>query len=176
MTLVDYGLKIEKLYKAPQDIEWGFEKDTEKLYILQSRSITTLKGVEDVEEIKDVELKMLVRGLAASPGTGTGKVKNIKDISEISRVEDGDILVTVMTNPDMVPAMRKVAAVVTDEGGRTCHAAIVSRELGIPCIVGAKGASKILKEEMAVTVNATRGVVYDGIIEEEKKDETETES
>ncbi len=115
---------------------------------------------------------MLVRGLPASPGIGTGKVKNIKDISEISRVEDGDILVTIMTNPDMVPAMRRASAVVTDEGGRTCHAAIVSRELGIPCIVGgAKEASQILTDGMEITVDATRGVVYEGKVLQEEKEE-----
>lgn len=176
MLLTEYGLRIEQLYGTFQDIEWGFDKDTNKLYILQSRPITTLKGDIKVAKVKDEkELKMLVRGLPASPGIANGKVKNIKDISEISRVEEGDILVTVMTNPDMVPAMRRASAVVTDEGGRTCHAAIVSRELGIPCIVGAKDASQILKEDMDITVDATRGVVYEGIVlqeEEEKRDIT----
>ncbi|MCF6459864.1 phosphoenolpyruvate synthase [Clostridium sp. Cult3] len=173
LLLAEYGLKIEELYGSFQDIEWGFDKDTNELYILQSRPITTLKGGTSVEKVKEEkELKMLVRGLPASPGIGSGKVKNIKDISEISRVEEGDILVTVMTNPDMVPAMRRASAVVTDEGGRTCHAAIVSRELGIPCIVGAKEASQMLEEGMEITVDATRGVVYEGIVlqEEEKED------
>lgn len=177
MVLADYGLKIEEMYGSFQDIEWGFDKDTEKLYILQSRPITTLEGGATMESIKEEqELKTLIRGLAASPGIGSGKVRNIKDISEIARVEDGDILVTVMTNPDMVPAMRKARAVVTDEGGRTCHAAIVSRELGIPCIVGAKGASERLKEGMDVTVDATRGVVYEGIVLQEEQKEKEEES
>ena len=180
MELAECGLKIENMYGTFQDIEWGFDKDTKKLYILQSRPITTLKGGAEMEEIKkEEELKALVRGLAASPGVGSGKVKNIKDISEIARVEEGDILVTVMTNPDMVPAMRKANAVVTDEGGRTCHAAIVSRELGIPCIVGAKGASEKLKEGMDITVDATRGVVYEGIVlqeEQEGKEEIDVAS
>jgi len=173
MVLVDYGLKIEELYGAHQDIEWGFDKDTKKLYILQSRPITTLKGDVKMGEVKEnKELKMLVRGLPASPGIGRGKVRNIKDISEIDRVQEGDILVTVMTNPDMVPAMRKAAAVVTDDGGRTCHAAIVSRELGIPCIVGAKNASEVLVEGLEITVDASRGVVYEGfVLEEEEKEE-----
>lgn len=172
-TLVNYGLKIEEMYGSFQDIEWGFDRDTRELYILQSRPITTIKGDNNMNEAKVTqELKMLVKGLAASPGIGSGKVKNIKDISEISRVEDGDILVTVMTNPDMVPAMRRAAAVVTDEGGRTCHAAIVSRELQIPCIVGAKTASQILKEGMEITVDATRGVVFEGIIEREENRDT----
>ncbi len=172
-VLVDYGLKIEELYGSHQDIEWGFDKDTKKLYILQSRPITTLKGDVKMGEVKEnKELKMLVRGLPASPGIGRGKVRNIKDISEIDRVQEGDILVTVMTNPDMVPAMRKAAAVVTDDGGRTCHAAIVSRELGIPCIVGAKNASQVLVEGLEITVDASRGVVYEGfVLEEEEKEE-----
>ncbi|NLJ78184.1 MAG: phosphoenolpyruvate synthase [Tissierellia bacterium] len=178
VKLLNCGLKIEDMYGAPQDIEWGFDRDTGKLYILQSRPITTLKEGAKVADVgKDEELRALIRGLAASPGIGSGKVKNIKDISEIARVEEGDILVTVMTNPDMVPAMRKANAVVTDEGGRTCHAAIVSRELGIPCIVGAKGASEELKEGMDVTVDATRGVVYEGIVlQEEQKGDKDAEA
>ena len=175
MILANYGLKIEEMYGSHQDIEWGFDRDTKKLYILQSRPITTLKGDSKVSEsIEPQELKMIVRGLPASPGIGRGKVKNIKDISEIGRVEDGDILVTVMTNPDMVPAMRKAAAVVTDDGGRTCHAAIVSRELGIPCIVGSKTASQVLVEGMEVTVDASRGVVYEGFVMQEKDKKEET--
>lgn len=171
-TLVDYGLKIEEMYGTFQDIEWGFDRDTKELYILQSRPITTIKGVEnmDVSQVTQ-ELKVLAKGLPASPGIGYGKVRNIKDISEIDLVQDGDILVTGMTNPDMVPAMRKAAAVVTEEGGRTCHAAIVSRELQIPCIVGAKSAASILKQGTEVTVDATRGVVYAGrVMDEEPKE------
>ena len=172
LKLADYGMKIENMYGSHQDIEWAFDKDTKELYILQARPITTLKdGGESKAVTEKTELTSLVRGLAASPGIASGKVKNIKDISEISRVEDGDVLVTVMTNPDMVPAMRRASAVVTDEGGRTCHAAIVSRELGIPCIVGAKTASEVLKEGMEITVDATRGVVYDGIVLQEDKEE-----
>jgi len=170
------GMLIEELYKSPQDIEWALDSDTEQLYILQARPITTLKEEKKEMEVKkeNEELKTLVRGLPASPGINRGKVRNIKDITEIDRVKDGDILVTVMTNPDMVPAMRRAAAVVTDEGGRTCHAAIVSRELGIPCIVGAKKASEVLAEGLEVTVDATRGVVYSGLVlQEEQKEKTE---
>ncbi len=173
LQLVDYGMKIESLYGSHQDIEWGFDKDTKRLYILQARPITTLKGENKEMEssVANVQLKALVRGLAASPGIGRGKVKYIKDISEIERVQDGDVLVTMMTNPDMVPAMRRASAVVTEEGGRTCHAAIVSRELGIPCIVGAKDATKILKDGMEITVDAKRGVVYEGyVLQEEEKE------
>ncbi len=174
LKLSNYGIKIEEMYGKHQDIEWAFDEDTKELYILQSRPITTLKEVEESDgETKIEELKMLVRGLPASPGIASGKAKRINDISEIEKVEDGDILVTVMTNPDMVPAMKRANAVVTDEGGRTCHAAIVSRELGIPCIVGAKRGTEVLKEGMEITVDATRGVVYEGIVLEEDKEETE---
>lgn len=177
LKLANYGIKIEELYKAPQDIEWALDNDTNELYILQSRPITTLDESKSVE-IKtgqgSAELKAIAKGLGASPGIGSGKVKNIKDITEMDQVQDGDILVTVMTNPDMVPAMKKASAVVTDEGGRTCHAAIVSRELGIPCIVGAKNASKVLTEGKEVTVDSSRGVVYEGIVMQEKKKENST--
>jgi pyruvate,water dikinase len=177
LTLAEYGLKIEKLYGTHQDIEWGFDKDTKKLYILQARPITTIKKEEKGEEkMEHHELKVLVKGLTASPGIASGKAKYIKDVSELSRIQDGDILVTVMTNPDMVPAMRKANAVVTEEGGRTCHAAIVSRELGIPCIVGAKSATSILKEGLEVTVDAIRGVVYEGKVLQEKKEEKKESS
>ncbi|MDO5715164.1 MAG: phosphoenolpyruvate synthase [Tissierellia bacterium] len=165
--LIDMGLKVESLYGSVQDTEWGFDKETKEFYFLQSRPITTLQMKEKEE------LKQLVKGLPASPGIGRGKVKLIKDISEINLVEEGDILVTEMTNPDMVPAMRKSAGVVTDEGGRTCHAAIVSRELQIPCIVGGKNATKVLKMGMDVTVDAKRGVVYEGhVLNEESSQST----
>ena len=181
-TLIDAGLKIESLYGSVQDIEWGMDRDTKGLYILQSRPITTLgeeiKPEEESDMTKEPEkLNPLVRGLAASPGIGRGKVKKIKDVSEINLVKEGDILVTAMTNPDMVPAMRTAAAVVTDEGGRTCHAAIVSRELGIPCVVGSNDATSVLKEGMEITVDATRGVVYEGSVlhdRDKKKPEAQT--
>ena len=170
-TLIERGLKVEKLYGSVQDTEWGFDTDTKEFYFLQSRPITTL------EEKKEEKLVTLCKGLPASPGIGRGKVKLIKDISEINLVEEGDVLVTAMTNPDMVPAMRKCAGVVTDEGGRTCHAAIVSRELQIPCIVGAKNATKSLKTGDTVTVDAVRGIVYDGeVLKEKEEKKTESQS
>ncbi len=171
--LVDYGLKVEKLYGSVQDTEWGFDMDTGKFYFLQSRPITTLGEAKEEKEVKmeKENLVQLVKGLPASPGLGRGVVKNILDLVDISQVDEGDILVTGMTNPDMVPAMRKAAAVVTDEGGRTCHAAIVSRELGIPCIVGSKDATKVLQDGMFVTVDATRGVVFEGDVLREKEED-----
>lgn len=170
--LVERGLKVEKLYGSVQDTEWGFDRDTKEFYFLQSRPITTLGDKEEKEE----KLITLVKGLPASPGIGRGKVKLIKDISEINLVEEGDVLVTAMTNPDMVPAMRKCAGVVTDEGGRTCHAAIVSRELQIPCIVGAKTATKTLKTGDTVTVDAVRGIVYEGEVLKEKEEKKSPDS
>lgn len=169
--LIEMGLKIENIYGSVQDTEWAFDKDTGDFYFLQSRPITT------IGEEKEEKLIPLCKGLPASPGIGRGIVKNIKNLTEISQVEEGDILVTEMTNPDMVPAMKKARAVVTDEGGRTCHAAIVSRELQIPCIVGAKNATQVLKDGIEVTVDATRGIVYKGNVlnEEVKVEEKSTE-
>ncbi|RLF75521.1 phosphoenolpyruvate synthase, partial [Thermococci archaeon] len=170
------GAKIEEHYGWPQDIEWAYDKDDGKLYIVQSRPITTLKEEVKTEEAEMTEeMKVLLKGLGASPGIGAGKVVIIFEADEIDKVKEGDILVTTMTNPDMVPAMKRASAIVTDEGGRTCHAAIVSRELGIPAVVGTKEATKVLKDGMLVTVDGTKGVVFEGIVkklvEKEKEEE-----
>lgn len=170
------GARIEEHYGWPQDIEWAYDKDDGKLYIVQSRPITTLKEEVKTEEAEMTEeMKVLLKGLGASPGIGAGKVVIIFEADEIDKVKEGDILVTTMTNPDMVPAMKRASAIVTDEGGRTCHAAIVSRELGIPAVVGTKEATKVLKDGMLVTVDGTRGVVFEGIVkklvEKEKEEE-----
>lgn len=171
-TLVEMGLKVESLYGTVQDTEWGFDKDTDKFYFLQSRPITTLKGESEQAEddFHADQLIPLCKGLPAAPGIARGKVKMIKDITEINLVEEGDVLVTGMTNPDMVPAMKKAVAVVTDEGGRTCHAAIVSRELQIPCIVGAGDATQVLTSGEFVTVDAKRGIVYKGNVLRQKEE------
>ncbi|MCD6493754.1 MAG: pyruvate, water dikinase [Archaeoglobaceae archaeon] len=165
--LVGIGEIIEEHYGHPQDVEWAIEKG--KIYIVQSRPITTIgeKG-EKEEELEEGEI--LVKGLGASPGIGVGKAKVIFSEDEISKVEEGDILVTTMTTPDMVPAMKKAAAIVTDEGGMTCHAAIVSRELGVPAVVGTKNATKVLKDGMIVTVDGDKGLVYSGALRVEKKE------
>ncbi|WP_297551352.1 phosphoenolpyruvate synthase [Thermococcus sp.] len=174
------GAKIEEHYQYPQDIEWAYDKDDGKLYIVQSRPITTLKEApsesEEVEETEEMEV--ILKGLGASPGIGAGRVVIIFDASEIDKVKEGDVLVTTMTNPDMVPAMKRASAIVTDEGGRTCHAAIVGRELGIPTVVGTKEATKKLKDGMLVTVDGTRGVVYKGIVKSlvKKKEAEKAES
>ncbi|CAI1491961.1 MULTISPECIES: phosphoenolpyruvate synthase [Thermococcus] len=168
------GAKIEEHYGWPQDIEWAYDKDDGKLYIVQSRPITTLKEAKSEEgaEVTE-EAEVILKGLGASPGIGAGRVVVIFDASEIDKVKEGDVLVTTMTNPDMVPAMKRASAIITDEGGRTSHAAIVSRELGIPAVVGTKEATKKLKTGDYVTVDGTRGVVYKGIVKSlvEKKEE-----
>lgn len=172
--LAKIGIAIEKHYNFPQDIEWAYEKG--KFYIVQSRAITTLKKeTKDIEQKeKKIFGKILVKGLPASPGIGIGRVKIIKSKEEIGKIKQGDVLVTKMTNPDFVPAMKKAVAIVTDEGGLTSHAAIVSRELGIPAIVGTKNATEVLKDDMEVTVDAKSGVVYEGrVFEAVKKEETE---
>ncbi|WP_457752041.1 phosphoenolpyruvate synthase [Thermococcus sp.] len=169
------GAKIEEHYQYPQDIEWAYDADDGKLYIVQSRPITTLKEApaegEELEETEEMEV--ILKGLGASPGVGAGKVVIVLDINDIDKVKEGDVLVTTMTNPDMVPAMKRASAIVTDEGGRTCHAAIVGRELGIPTIVGTKEATKKLKDGMLITVDGTRGVVYKGIVKSLVKKEKE---
>ncbi len=167
VTLAEYGKRIEEHYGVPQDIEYGID---DKIYILQSRAITFLESKEksDVEN----EGEVLVKGLTASPGIATGPVKIITKLSEAGKVNKGDILVTEMTSPDFVPVMEKSAAIVTDKGGSTCHAAIVSRELGIPCIVGTTNATQVLKEGEIVTVDADKGVVFKGVVKvhEQKTD------
>ena len=156
---------IEKHYFFPQDIEWAIEN--RKIYITQSRPITTL-GKSGSSGVGLTETPILM-GSPASPGLGTGPVKILLTPKEINKVNQGDILVAPQTNPDYVPAMKKAAAIVTEKGGRTSHAAIVSRELGIPAVVGAERATKILKEGMVVTVNGQAGEVYKGKIANKSK-------
>ncbi len=171
--LYQQSLRIEEIYGAPQDIEWAIAGDDSEVYLLQSRPITTLDLDEEEDEVivdSAAELQPLVRGLNASPGNASGPVIIVEDFNKLEMVKEGDILVASMTNPDMVPAMRRAGAVVTDEGGRTCHAAIVSRELGIPCIVGCGDATKILENKQIVTVDSTRGVVFEGKVK--SKDES----
>jgi pyruvate,water dikinase len=158
VMIAAYSKNIEKSYDGqPQDIEWAVEKG--KIYILQTRAVTVLEKKEGREVTGREEL---IRGSGVSPGTGAGPVKIIKDMSELDKIVQGDVLVTEMTSPDYVPAMEKSSAIITDKGGSTCHAAIVSRELGIPCIVGTERATQILKDGQLITVDATKGIVYAG--------------
>ena len=170
VKLVDLGEVIEEHYGKPQDVEWAIEGG--EIYIVQSRPITTIKEAgEEKAELGEVG-KILLKGLGASPGIAVGEVKIVGSEREISKVKEGDVLVAVMTTPDMVPAMKKASAIVTDEGGLTCHAAIVSRELGVPAVVGTKNATKVLKDGMLVTVDGEKGIVYLGRLEVAKKEDS----
>lgn len=160
--------KIEEHYNFPQDIEWAVEGG--RIYIVQSRPVTTLKRKKEEDVIqKGKELKEILHGLGASPGLAAGPVKIVHGLDDLHKIEKGDVLVTEMTNPDMVPAMKRAAAIVTDEGGTTSHAAIVSREMGIPCIVGTNAATKILKDGDIITVNADKGSVISGDVLEKRE-------
>lgn len=163
--LAHLGEAIERHYFFPQDIEWAYEDG--KIYIVQTRPVTTLDQGSRIESLKTVQLpivkyQLLLQGAPASPAIGTGPVVVIKSAKELSKVKKGDVLVTKMTTPDFVPAMKRAVAIVTDLGGRTSHAAIVSREMGIACVVGTGGATKKLQDGMIVTVDGSRGYVYKG--------------
>jgi pyruvate,water dikinase len=172
--LAKIGSFIENHYKAPQDMEWAIEGN--RLFIVQSRNITTLndrkaeagkefteaKPMVEEKKAEQGKVEIILKGLPASPGIAAGKARVLRGPEEIKRVRSGDILVTAMTSPDYVPAMKKAAAIVTDEGGITSHAAIVSRELGVPCVVGTGSATKVIKDDMEVTVDGRSGLVYRG--------------
>ncbi|NLD56896.1 MAG: phosphoenolpyruvate synthase [Methanomicrobiales archaeon] len=161
--LAMFGKIAEDHYGIPQDVEWGIVGET--FYILQSRPITTIgTKKEAADQAHAASAKLLIKGQGASPGIVSGKVVIIRDVRDVGKVKEGDILVTRMTDPDMVPAMRKVAAIVTDEGGMTCHAAIVSRELGTPAVVGTRTATKVLKPGQVVTVDGEKGHIYEGAV------------
>ena len=159
--LARLGLYLEQHYRAPQDIEWAYEASS--FYILQSRPITTLQNTRKTAQT--INARVLLKGSGASPGIRAGQVAVVKDARELDVVKRGDILVAEMTTPDFVPAMKRAAAIVTDKGGRTCHAAIVSRELGIPCVVGTETATSELALGALVTVDGGEGVVYEGRVE-----------
>jgi pyruvate, water dikinase len=160
------SLRLEEHYKKPQDIEFAVEG--EGLYILQTRAVTTRdKKFTD----QKIEGEIILSGLGASPGIGSGKVKVIKDLRDLDKVLDGDVLVTTMTNPDMVVTMQKAVAIITDEGGMTAHAAIVSREMGIPAVVGTREATEKLKDGDIVTVDGSTGKIYKGKVAETKQKE-----
>ncbi|HUD21188.1 MAG TPA: phosphoenolpyruvate synthase [Candidatus Saccharimonadales bacterium] len=181
VALAKIGLAVEKHYGKPQDTEWAMEKGS--LYMVQSRPITTLGKGENKAEVSqaaspdtdksaadsaqpvEATHEVILTGAAASVGYRSGPVKVIHKPSEIDKVLQGDVLVTEMTSPDYVPAMKRAVAIVTDTGGRTSHAAIVSRELGIPCVVGTGTATTKLKTGQVVTVDGGKGAVYKGKVE-----------
>ncbi len=165
--VVRHGLTLEEAYQHPQDIEWAMEDGV--FYITQTRPITTLQSVGETEGLEvDVNTHpLLLQGTPASPGSAAGRVIVLPRIDETSldlldKVMPGDILVTEMTTPDYVPAMKRAAAIITDHGGRTAHAAIISRELGIPCVVGSGSATTTLTDDQLVTVDGATGRVYEG--------------
>lgn len=184
LTLGGLAKKNEAHYGKCNDMEWAIDKDG-KVFLVQSRPITTLKkdapadapaattptGTEPAvtptasEQAATASSEPILHGAAASLGLASGPVKIIKGPEEIDKVLQGDILVTEMTNPEYVPAMRRAAAIVTNTGGRTSHAAIVSRELGIPCVVGTEKATETLKQGQIITVDGSKGMVYDGKLE-----------
>lgn len=174
LRLAEIGAKIEKHYGKPQDTEWAIEGN--RIYFVQSRPITTLgKSDDKKEEAKNesqdsdsgdiAKAEVMLKGAAASLGMAFGPVKIIHKPTEIDKIKEGDVLVTEMTTPDFVPAMRKAKAIVTDTGGRTCHAAIVSRELGIPCVVGTGTATHTLTNGQMITVDGAKGLVYKGKVQ-----------
>ena len=159
IKLADFANRLEEHYGKPQDIEFAIEND--EIYIVQTRPITTMeKRIEHKDE--KIEGEIILTGLGASPGIATGKVKIVKDLNDLDKIKKGDILVTIMTNPDMVVTMQKTSAIITDEGGMTAHAAIVSREMGIPSVVGTRDATKKLQDEEEVTVDGYSGKIYRG--------------
>ena len=165
--LSEISLKLEKHYNKPQDIEFAIEG--EEIYIVQTRAITTLE--KKIGEEREIHGEIILKGLAASQGIGSGKIKIVRNLDDLQKISAGDVLVTKMTNPDMVVAMQKSSAIVTDEGGLTAHAAIVSREMGIPCIVGTHEATRKLKDGEIITVDGFSGNVYKGKVAETTKKE-----
>ncbi len=171
--LARYAMAIESHYGRPMDIEWGKDGGDGLIYILQARP-ETVKANARVDTLRRYRLKerseTLTSGRAIGQRIGAGPVRLIKNASEMSRVQQGDVLVTDMTDPDWEPVMKRAAAIVTNRGGRTCHAAIIARELGIPAVVGCGDATQALKEGRPVTVSCAEGdtgFVYRGILETE---------
>ncbi len=161
--LAEYAQKLEAHYKKPQDIEFAIEDG--EIYIVQTRAITTLGQKKESEEL---EGKLITSGLGASPGVASGVVRIIRSMDDLYKIKEGDVLVTQMTNPDMVVSMQKASAIVTDEGGITAHAAIVSREMGIPAVVGTDNATSILEDGQEITVDGYNGKVFLGKAQNKK--------
>jgi pyruvate,water dikinase len=166
VAVAELGRRIEEHYGSPQDTEWAFGPDG-TLWMLQSRPITTLHD-ETPTTVTAAEASepqtVLLRGLGGAPGSASGAARVLTSLADAANVNDGDVLVTHMTSPDWLPLLRRAGAIVTDSGGMTCHAAIVSRELGIPCVVGTGEATRKLRDGEIVTVDAGRGVVLEGNI------------
>lgn len=171
--LAHYALVIEQHYGRPMDIEWGKDGTDGQLYILQARPETVKSQAKDQAELR-YKLKghgtVLAEGRAIGQKIGTGPVRLVHNISEMDKVQPGDVLVTDMTDPNWEPVMKRASAIVTNRGGRTCHAAIIARELGIPAVVGCGDATERLKDGTLVTVSCSEGdtgKIYDGLLETE---------
>jgi len=174
LALARWSIIVEDHYKKSMDMEWAKDGRDGKLYIVQARPETVqskknLKVLEDyvLEKLKIKNLKILVQGMSVGSKIGSGKVNKILSVKDINSFKKGEILVTRVTDPDWVPAMKLASAIVTDSGGRTCHAAIVGRELGVPVIVGSENGTKVIKTGQEVTIDCSQGEegkVYEGII------------
>lgn len=170
-TLAHWGMLIEQHYGHPMDIEWALDEDDKKLYIVQARA-ETVQSRRDNNVIEEYVLteqgQEIIKGTSVGNKIGAGRASKIMSVKDIDDFKAGDVLVTEMTDPDWVPIMQIASAIVTDKGGRTCHAAIVSRELGIPCVVGTGNASELIKDGQDLTVSCggggDEGTVYDGIL------------
>jgi pyruvate,water dikinase len=161
--LTTLGNRIEAHYGAPQDVEWALAD--EQIYLLQARPITTLSEEDEGTTSERDVGETLTEGLGGSPGMGSGNATIIGDGSKTDHVGEGDVLVTDMTSPDMMPAIRRAAGIVTDEGGMTCHAAIVARELGVPAVLGTGEATSVIADGQTITVDGDHGVVTTGASE-----------
>jgi pyruvate,water dikinase len=184
-ALLDIGEEIEGYYGEPQDVEWAIHDG--EVYVLQSRPITTISedategsvadggvadetgGTAETDDDGDIVLS----GLGASPGRASGKASIVRKLDQLDKVSEGDIIVAEMTTPDMVPAMKRAAGIVTDEGGMTSHAAIVSRELGVPAVVGAEHATEQLEDGRLITIDGEKGSVESGAEESQDHDAVE---
>jgi pyruvate,water dikinase len=170
IKLAEWAMIIEKHYKRPMDMEWALDGQDNELYIIQARPETVMsqKDPNVIEKFKlEKKGKLIVEGQSVGSKIGTGEANRIMDIKDIHKFKPGQVLVTDMTDPDWEPIMKIASAIVTDKGGRTCHAAIISREMGIPCVVGTETGSQKIKSGKKVTVSCAEGedgFVYDGIL------------
>jgi len=171
LQLAKWAVEIENHYKKPMDMEWAKDGITKKLYIVQARP-ETVRSQEDPNTLTEYFIKgkgkVVVQGASVGNKIGQGKAHIIKNVSGIDKFKEGEVLVTEMTDPDWEPIMKKAAAIVTDSGGRTCHAAIISRELGIPCVVGTKQGSAKIKKNQKITISCAegeKGFIYNGFVD-----------
>jgi len=174
IDLAKYAVTIENHYKRPMDIEWGKDGSNGEIYILQARPETVQSRSGNTINRFSLKSKssVLTTGRSIGQKIGSGTAKIIKNINEMHRIQDGDVLISDMTDPDWEPIMKKASAIVTNRGGRTCHAAIIARELGIPAVVGCNNATEKVPDNSAVTVSCAEGdegFVYDGILEFEEQ-------